>query len=193
MLADISLLLRVLLSAVFLSASASKIVDVGRFERALKAYPLLGRWSPIIARVVPVAELVIGFGLATGMWYRETGLASVAFLGIATLAITGLSHSPQSRESCGCGGLVPEGLPPRLHIAVNAVLVAFALVISMSSETVGGVSVGAPLGGHVSAPSEYSGLAVLSELVVGATAVTAFAVGRVKVMQTYQMTIEKDA
>lgn len=98
------LLLRLMLSAVFLMAALPKLQEPARFAMDIAAYQVTGAyWSNWVAIVLPWAELTCSLGLLAPWTRRASGL----LLGTLLLAFIGLHLSAWSRGldiACGCFG-----------------------------------------------------------------------------------------
>jgi uncharacterized membrane protein YphA (DoxX/SURF4 family) len=111
----LSMVVRLALAAVFLTAGLLKITDLDGSARAVNAYELMP-WSTaqIVGAVQPVLEVGIGllllFGFATRFAAWLAAIAMVVFIsGIASAWARGLSID------CGCfsrGGALPVGESP---------------------------------------------------------------------------------
>jgi len=121
----VELPLAVLLGGVFLIAGAGKLFRVDRFRESLESYRLAPA-KPLLARLVPVAELAVGGALVAGL--TGAGWAAAGLLAIFSLALAAELATGASPASCGC--LVPGiGLPARLALIRNALLAAVALAV----------------------------------------------------------------
>lgn len=95
--------LRLALSLLFAVAAWHKVIDLHRFETAVRGYALLPpRMVPVASRLLPLAELVIALGLLHGETRRPAALAAVSILLFYTGAI-GLNLVRGRRDiDCGC-------------------------------------------------------------------------------------------
>ena len=178
---DLSLAFRLILAVVLLTAGASKLVDVPRFYRALSAYPFVGHLSShVLSRAVPVAEVLLGLALAAGLWWREAAVLAALLLIVMTLAYVALVRAGGAPADCGCGGIIPESIPTRAHILVNALLIGFAVGIGLSAETSLAISVPSPLGGSVGEAGVGSAVTVLILLLTGAAAATFYPIWQLR-------------
>ena len=66
-----ALVVRVLLGLFFVVSAIAKWVDIDRFEVHVFSYNLLSlNASFLVARLIVVAELLVGIGLAANIWHR---------------------------------------------------------------------------------------------------------------------------
>jgi uncharacterized membrane protein YphA (DoxX/SURF4 family) len=96
------LLLRLGLAAVFIGAAVPKIQAPDLFALNIHNYQMLPAWAVNVSAVIlPWLELLIGVGLAVGVWSRAcaatmAALMLVFMVALATAAVRGLSIA------CGC-------------------------------------------------------------------------------------------
>lgn len=94
--------LRVVLGAIFLYASLSKIVYPDQFAESVLDYGLLPvQWVNLFALWLPVFELVLALSVLAGLWIRAAALGlaglSVMFLGALVWVVSGPTSLP-----CAC-------------------------------------------------------------------------------------------
>ena len=99
---------RLIVAVVFVYAGALKLLDPAAFAEDIANYQAFPHWTwNLAAAVVPVAEIVGGLAVLTGIKRR----AGAVMLGSLTLAFLGLILSVIVRGidlSCGCFGEVTE-------------------------------------------------------------------------------------
>ena len=99
---------RLIVAVVFVYAGALKLLDPAAFAEDIANYQAFPHWTRnLAAAVVPVAEIVGGLAVLTGIKRR----AGALMLGSLTLAFLGLILSVIVRGidlSCGCFGEVTE-------------------------------------------------------------------------------------
>ena len=121
----VDLPLAVLLGGVFLIAGAGKLIRVDRFRESLESYRLAPA-KPLLAWLVPLAELAVGGALIaglTGAGWAAAGLLAAFSLALGVELAAGASPAP-----CGC--LAPgAGLPARFALIRNALLAGVALAV----------------------------------------------------------------
>jgi hypothetical protein len=122
----VELPLAVLLGGVFLIAGAGKLIRLDQFRESLESYRL-ARARPLLAWLVPLAELAVGGALITDA--SGAGWAAMGLLAVFSLALAAELATGASPESCGC--LVPgAGLPARFALIRNALLGAVAVAVA---------------------------------------------------------------
>ncbi|HEY6953097.1 MAG TPA: MauE/DoxX family redox-associated membrane protein [Bacteroidota bacterium] len=99
---------RLLVGLTFVFASIDKIADPLSFANAVANYRLVAGSVPlIVATVLPWVELLCGFAVLSGLYYRGGVLILLMLLIAFTLAvITGLIRGLDI--SCGCFTLDPD-------------------------------------------------------------------------------------
>ncbi|HYX86300.1 MAG TPA: MauE/DoxX family redox-associated membrane protein [Gaiellales bacterium] len=118
---QVTLAIAPLLGALLAVAAAAKLWRFGRWRRALAGYRLL-RGRPLIAAVVPAAELVTAAGLAADRAWAAWGAA--ALVGAFTILLAAELALGSAPPACGC---LPFARPPgRLTLVRNAALIAAA-------------------------------------------------------------------
>jgi len=104
---------RLCLGLLFLSASYYKLREPAPFRRALAGYALLPeRRIPLVAALLPVAELVVAVGLTfpgllrmeiSSQLTRAAALGAMALIGLYTVAMVVNLARGRSGMDCGCG------------------------------------------------------------------------------------------
>ncbi len=129
----ISLVCRVVLATVFLTAAASKLGRRREFEKTVRAYDLVSaRVASVIARLLPPLELVCGLALAFGLATRGVAGALAVVLLVFTAAVA-LNLARGREIDCGCLGAAGPRRITRLTVARNLVLIVAALVVVWAS------------------------------------------------------------
>src|SRR5438477_6711977 len=119
----VELPLATLLGSVFVVAAAGKLIRIGRFRDSLESYRLAVA-RPLLAWLVPIAELTLGAGLVIGV--PGAGWAALSLLCAFSIALAVEVAAGSAPASCGC--LVPgTGLPAVPALIRNAGLGAVAL------------------------------------------------------------------
>jgi uncharacterized membrane protein YphA (DoxX/SURF4 family) len=130
----ITLVIRLGIAAVALSASVPKFSDIPQSQRAVAAYQVMPvAVSNIVGTMLPVIEAAIGLALLVGLLTRYAaglfGLMMIVFIaGIAQAWVRGLTID------CGCfggGGELPPGTAAAygLDIARDLLFLAGAAVV----------------------------------------------------------------
>ncbi len=96
-------ILRCILAAVFLYAGAGKLMDVQGFATVISGYGLLpDQLNYVAALVLPLAEIVIAFGL---LWDVKGSLSSYSVLLLVFMAV--LAHGINMGLDVDCGCFAP--------------------------------------------------------------------------------------
>ncbi len=117
---------RLLLSAVFLLAGATKIVNLTGFQKVLPDFGIPRSISRPVAFLLPIAELIVAVALVPAKLAWHGAWAAFGLLMIFILA-AGLAMWRGRKPDCNCFGQLystPVGLSTVIR---NAVLAAFAL------------------------------------------------------------------
>jgi len=108
----ISLVVRLSLGGVFLTAGGLKVIDPQGSVQAVRAYQLLPRpLETLVGWGLPFLEIALGLLLVAGLFTRVVALASAALLGALLAAVISVAARGLSID-CGCfggGGAVAEG------------------------------------------------------------------------------------
>lgn len=101
--------LGILLGAVFVYASADKILQPIEFAKIVYHYRLIGPSQEIgplpanlVAVTLPWIELVVGVLLASGLWRREAAAVAAAMLLAFLIAVSAALFRGIDLENCGC-------------------------------------------------------------------------------------------
>ena len=133
---------RLIVAVVFVYAGALKLLDPAAFAEDIANYQAFPHWTwNLAAAVVPVAEIVGGLAVLTGIKRR----AGALMLGSLTLAFLGLILSVIVRGidlSCGCFGEVTEassvGWPMFLRDVGLLIAIVAAYLPPESADTTAG-------------------------------------------------------
>lgn len=120
-------LLRVLLSAVFLFSAAAKLLAIDQFELYVYSFgffPL--NVCFVLARLCIGVELAIGVMIAVGWFPKLVRLCTLGMLLFFTLFLCYAALVGRS-DSCQCFGQVAD-LPPAASLLKNALLIAVVLL-----------------------------------------------------------------
>jgi uncharacterized membrane protein YphA (DoxX/SURF4 family) len=110
----------------FVYTAASKFLDYENFRAVIGQSPLLTPFAPVLAIVVPVAEVVIAL-LLTIPRYRRAGLyASFAIMMLFTTYITVLLIFAM-KVPCSCGGVISR-MSWTQHLYFNIFFTLLALL-----------------------------------------------------------------
>lgn len=108
----ISLVVRLSLGGVFLTAGGLKVIDPQGSVQAVQAYQLLPRpLETLVGWGLPFLEIALGLLLVAGLFTRVVAVASAALLGALLAAVISVAARGLSID-CGCfggGGAVAEG------------------------------------------------------------------------------------
>jgi protein-disulfide isomerase len=132
---------RLILAAVWIWASVSKLGDPRTFLRAVRAYDATPEWlSATIGYGLPILELCLGLLLIIGLATRVTAIVSSALLVIFTIGIVQAAARGIKLE-CGCfgGGGASSSTSYLLDIARDLgllVLSAYLVIFAMSKISV---------------------------------------------------------
>ncbi|MCF6406896.1 hypothetical protein L3C95_28615 [Chitinophaga filiformis] len=110
----------------FVYTAASKFIDYENFRAVIGQSPLITRFAPVLAIVVPVAEIVIALLLVIPR-YRRVGLyASFAVMTLFTVYIVVLLTLSE-KIPCSCGGVISQ-MSWTQHLYFNIVFMLLALL-----------------------------------------------------------------
>ncbi len=108
--------LGILLGAVFIYASADKILQPADFARIVYHYQLIGPGrevgpmpANVLAVTLPWVELVAGLLLASGLWRREAALVAALMLLMFLGAVGSALWRGIDIENCGCFSVSGKG------------------------------------------------------------------------------------
>ena len=127
----VALVLRMALGALFIVSAIAKLIGIDRFEIYIFSFNLLPlTWSMMAARLVIVAELLVGIGLMANIAKRLVDTCALLMLVCFTLFLCYAALSGRT-DSCQCMGSLVE-FDPLQSIAKNAVLLLL-LVVAMGA------------------------------------------------------------
>jgi uncharacterized membrane protein YphA (DoxX/SURF4 family) len=110
----------------FVYTAVSKFLDYENFRAVIGQSPLLTRFAPILAIVVPAAEIIIALLLVIPR-YRHAGLyASFAMMMLFTTYIIVLVTLAE-KVPCSCGGVISR-MTWKQHLYFNICFVLLALL-----------------------------------------------------------------
>lgn len=110
----------------FVYTAASKFIDYENFRAVIGQSPLITRFAPVLAVVVPVAEIVIALLLVMPR-YRRAGLyASFAIMTLFTVYIVVLLTLSE-KIPCSCGGVISQ-MSWTQHLYFNIAFMLLALL-----------------------------------------------------------------
>lgn len=131
----LTLVLRVLLAALFLLSAVAKLMAIDDFELYIYSYGFFSlNASYLVARLCIVAELLIALFIALGWWRRWVNLASFFLLLLFSLFLCYAALIGRT-DSCQCMGRLAN-LNPVQSLLKNAVLIAMVLFYSRCSSRV---------------------------------------------------------
>ena len=129
-----SLVLRVVLTALFLVSAVAKLMAIDDFELYIFSYGFLPlNACYLVARLCIVAEAVLALLIALGWWRRWVNLAAVLLLLAFSLFLAYAALIGRT-DSCQCMGRLAD-LPPAQSLLKNAVLVTMVLVYARLTRT----------------------------------------------------------
>lgn len=111
---------------VFVYTALSKFLDFRTFQFVLKQSPLIGNYNTIIARLVPVVELIIA-ALIFFPKSRKFGLVAALTIMVLFTCYIGYMLVYTPNLPCSCGGVISKMTWPQ-HFAFNIVLTLLAVL-----------------------------------------------------------------
>lgn len=128
----IAFLLRIILGALFIFASLSKIVDPAAFSRTVYHYQLLPGWVVnLVAIILPWIELLVGVLLVTGV--RLGGALLVAITSLVVFLVA-MSTALARGLNIDCGCFSASGTPLGIdRIIGDLVLIAACVFVYRAS------------------------------------------------------------
>lgn len=128
------LALRLAVAAIFLFAAFPKLLDPVAFARDIDNYRMVpdALIGPL-ALMLPVAEILVGLALVTGVYARGAALVAGAMLaGFAAGMIQAILRG--INLDCGCFGQLAEAQVTWWSVARNATLLAFSAVVALGPD-----------------------------------------------------------
>ncbi len=128
------LALRLIVAAVFFFAALPKLLDPVAFARDIDNYRLVpDTLIGPLALTLPVAEILIGLSLVSGVFAR--GAAVVAGLMLAGFAAGMVQAILRGIDlDCGCFGRLAEAQVGWLTVTRNVVLLALSVLVAMGPD-----------------------------------------------------------
>jgi len=114
------------LIALFVYTALSKLMQLHRFQIALRSSPWLRPFSGQLAWGIPVIELLLAAGLLI-LWLREKALLFSGILLFCFTVYIGGMLMFVKKLPCGCGGII-EMLGWQQHLVLNIVLTFLAFL-----------------------------------------------------------------
>lgn len=127
-----ALIVRMLLGLFFIASAIAKLIGIDQFEIYIFSYNILPlNLSFLLARLVIVAEILLGLGLLANIWHKPVNICSLVLLiGFTLFLIYALIIG--RTDSCHCmGPLVP--ISPAKSILKNVILI-LALLFAMGAK-----------------------------------------------------------
>ena len=128
MIPRVTLVLRLLIGAVFVYAAYTKLRQSWLlFALSIDSYQLLPEWAVFaVARTLPIFELALGILLIAGVWLRHLSVLAAAILALF-FSVMVVSYFRGVGIDCGCFG-VGEPLSIK-SLARDGVLLATAITL----------------------------------------------------------------
>lgn len=127
-----ALAIRILLGLFFIVSAVAKWVDIDHFEVHVFSYGILSlNVSLLIARLIIIAELLVGVGLASNVWHRFVNVCAVLMLVGFTLFL-GYAALIGRTDSCQCMGSLVEMNP--VESMLKNVVLLLLLWVAMHCE-----------------------------------------------------------
>jgi len=115
-----------LLGLFFIVSAVAKVVDMDRFEVYIFSYNILSlNLSFLVARLVVVAELLVGIALMANIFKRLTDIAALLML-VAFTMFLGYAALAGREDPCHCMGALVE-INPVQSMLKNALLILLLL------------------------------------------------------------------
>ncbi|MFT5423670.1 MAG: putative oxidoreductase [Phycisphaerales bacterium] len=134
----VTLVLRILLGAMFVYAAIKKLGDPQAFAFAIKGFQVPYLSEPagepltvLLAFVMPWTELLAGLGLILGFWTRASSLVIGALLVGFIGGLLGVIFRPELSASCSCFGdidFICGSTVGWCHVIRNVVLISLTAV-----------------------------------------------------------------
>jgi uncharacterized membrane protein YphA (DoxX/SURF4 family) len=119
-------ILRCVLAAVFLYAGAGKLMDVQGFATVISGYGLLpGQLNYVAAVVLPLAEIVVAFGL---IWDVKGSLSSYSVLLLVFMGV--LAHGINMGLDVDCGCFAPGDPEGEAYHSLRGALLRDAFLLA---------------------------------------------------------------
>lgn len=122
-----ALTIRILLGMLFIVSAVAKWVDIDNFEVHVFSYQVLSlNVSLVVARLIIIAELLVGIGLVSNVWHRFVNICAVLML-VGFTFFLGYAALMGRTDSCQCMGPLVE-MNPVQSMVKNAVLLVLLWV-----------------------------------------------------------------
>lgn len=133
---SIRLFLRLLIGLILLSVGVSKLLHPHRFQRSIQDYQVLPppvesrlALSAVLSYGIPLAELVAGLGLLSGLLLVPVALLTLALFLLFSGAILINLFRGRRDLSCHCGGMLGDHRISWWLVGRNGLLVASILFL----------------------------------------------------------------
>lgn len=124
------LAVRWLLAVVLITAAVAKLGRPDAFGGAISRYALLPKSVvPVVARVFPVAELLLGILLAAGVLVAPAAIACACLFGIFAAAVA-ISLARGQSFDCGCG-FGTDAEISWSHVGRSTVFIALSVLVAV--------------------------------------------------------------
>ncbi len=121
-----ALVVRMLLGIFFIVSAVAKLIDIDRFEVYIFSYNILSlNTSFLVARIVIICEMLVGFGLVANLFKRWVDTCAMLMLVGFTLFL-GYASLIGREDSCQCMGALID-IDPTRSILKNALLILLLL------------------------------------------------------------------
>jgi len=134
----VTLALRTFLALLFLTAAWSKLTHVDEFHGVVRNFRLLpDAMSQVVARLLPVVEVLLAIGLVVRPLTQSAAVAAAALLLVFALALAINVLRGRTAIDCGC---LRQGLKQPVSwwlVGRNLVLAAISLVVAAVLPRVG--------------------------------------------------------
>ena len=127
-----ALVVRMALGVLFIVSAVAKLIGIDRFELYIFSYSLLPLpWAMVLARLVIIAELLVGIGLLANIFKRLVDASALIMLVGFTLFLCYAALAGRT-DSCQCMGALIDFNPVQ-SIVKNALLL-LALIVAMHAQ-----------------------------------------------------------
>lgn len=131
--------LRLFLGLILFSVATSKLLHPRRFRQGIQDYNILPSWldaplalSTLASFGIPLAELLAGIGLATGLFLNPSLLVAMCLFLLFSGAITSNLLRGRRDLSCHCGGTLGNHLISWWLVGRNALFVVALLFLLLT-------------------------------------------------------------
>ena len=132
----VQLFIRFLLGLILLSTSLSKLFRLSRFRRTILEYQILPLsfashkiFLMVVSLVIPIAELLVAFGLVSGLFLRYSIGIACGLLLLFSLAIAVNLIRGRSDLSCHCDGVFSSHRISWWLVGRNCLMIAALLFL----------------------------------------------------------------